>query len=131
MPQSTETRARTDRGAAHGGFFCPSTRLGYHPGVALRAISGNTNPLPVRRVTPRLGVAIGRVGCFLTGLADHTHGVATSLPWWSAELTTPPSCWGLVLVDDGVLEATDRFQFDDDRVAGLHPYRRLAREPDA
>jgi len=28
-----------------------------------------------------LGTAIGRVGCFLTGLADHTHGVATSLPW--------------------------------------------------
>lgn len=27
------------------------------------------------------GTAIGRVGCFLTGLADHTHGVATRLPW--------------------------------------------------
>ncbi len=28
-----------------------------------------------------LGTAIGRVGCFMTGLADHTHGVATRLPW--------------------------------------------------
>jgi phosphatidylglycerol:prolipoprotein diacylglycerol transferase len=28
-----------------------------------------------------VGMAIGRVGCFLTGLSDHTHGVATSLPW--------------------------------------------------
>ena len=28
-----------------------------------------------------LGVAMGRVGCFLTGLADHTHGVHTTLPW--------------------------------------------------
>jgi prolipoprotein diacylglyceryltransferase len=28
-----------------------------------------------------LGIAIGRVGCFLTGLPDHTYGVATSLPW--------------------------------------------------
>ena len=28
-----------------------------------------------------LAMAIGRVGCFLGGLADHTHGVATSLPW--------------------------------------------------
>jgi phosphatidylglycerol---prolipoprotein diacylglyceryl transferase len=28
-----------------------------------------------------LGIAIGRVGCFLTGLDDQTHGVATSLPW--------------------------------------------------
>ncbi len=27
------------------------------------------------------GIAIGRIGCFLTGLADHTHGVATTLPW--------------------------------------------------
>jgi len=28
-----------------------------------------------------VGVAIGRVGCFLTGLADRTHGVGTTLPW--------------------------------------------------
>jgi phosphatidylglycerol---prolipoprotein diacylglyceryl transferase len=28
-----------------------------------------------------VGVAIGRVGCFLTGLEDHTEGVATTLPW--------------------------------------------------
>jgi phosphatidylglycerol:prolipoprotein diacylglycerol transferase len=26
------------------------------------------------------GMAVGRVGCFLTGLDDHTYGVATSLP---------------------------------------------------
>jgi len=28
-----------------------------------------------------LGMAIGRVGCFLTGLADKTHGVETTLAW--------------------------------------------------
>lgn len=28
-----------------------------------------------------VGVAIGRVGCFLTGLPDHTYGVSTTLPW--------------------------------------------------
>lgn len=28
-----------------------------------------------------VGIAIGRVGCFLTGLADDTYGVATALPW--------------------------------------------------
>ncbi|HEX4055261.1 MAG TPA: prolipoprotein diacylglyceryl transferase family protein [Tepidisphaeraceae bacterium] len=28
-----------------------------------------------------LGLAIGRVGCFLEGLPDHTYGVATALPW--------------------------------------------------
>ncbi|MBW5448838.1 diacylglyceryl transferase [Cohnella sp. CFH 77786] len=28
-----------------------------------------------------VAIAIGRVGCFLTGLSDHTYGTATSLPW--------------------------------------------------
>jgi phosphatidylglycerol---prolipoprotein diacylglyceryl transferase len=28
-----------------------------------------------------VGIAIGRVGCFLTGIEDHTAGVATLLPW--------------------------------------------------
>lgn len=28
-----------------------------------------------------LGMAIGRVGCFLTGLSDRTYGSATTLPW--------------------------------------------------
>jgi phosphatidylglycerol---prolipoprotein diacylglyceryl transferase len=28
-----------------------------------------------------LGICVGRVGCFLEGLPDHTYGVATSLPW--------------------------------------------------
>jgi prolipoprotein diacylglyceryltransferase len=27
------------------------------------------------------GIAIGRIGCFLTGLTDDTYGNATSLPW--------------------------------------------------
>ncbi|TFI53067.1 diacylglyceryl transferase [Mastigocladus laminosus UU774] len=28
-----------------------------------------------------LGTAIGRIGCFLTGLSDRTYGIATKLPW--------------------------------------------------
>ena len=28
-----------------------------------------------------VGIAIGRIGCFLTGLSDGTSGIATSLPW--------------------------------------------------
>jgi prolipoprotein diacylglyceryltransferase len=28
-----------------------------------------------------LGIAIGRIGCFFTGLTDQTYGIATSLPW--------------------------------------------------
>lgn len=27
------------------------------------------------------GTAIGRIGCFLTGLSDRTYGIPTSLPW--------------------------------------------------
>jgi len=28
-----------------------------------------------------VGLALGRIGCFLTGLPDHTHGMHSSLPW--------------------------------------------------
>lgn len=28
-----------------------------------------------------VGIAVGRIGCFLSGLADDTYGSATSLPW--------------------------------------------------
>jgi prolipoprotein diacylglyceryltransferase len=28
-----------------------------------------------------VGIAVGRIGCFLTGVEDHTAGVATALPW--------------------------------------------------
>jgi prolipoprotein diacylglyceryltransferase len=28
-----------------------------------------------------LGIAVGRIGCFLEGLPDHTYGIATRLPW--------------------------------------------------
>ncbi len=28
-----------------------------------------------------VGTAIGRIGCFLTGLSDKTYGTATTLPW--------------------------------------------------
>ncbi len=28
-----------------------------------------------------VGTAIGRIGCFLTGLSDKTYGVGTTLPW--------------------------------------------------
>jgi len=28
-----------------------------------------------------LGMSIGRVGCFLTGLSDHTYGDRTNVPW--------------------------------------------------
>jgi phosphatidylglycerol:prolipoprotein diacylglycerol transferase len=43
-------------------------------GIAPR--TGDLFALPIA-----IGVAIGRIGCFLTGLEDHTVGVRTSLPW--------------------------------------------------
>ena len=28
-----------------------------------------------------VGICLGRIGCFLTGIEDHTAGIATTLPW--------------------------------------------------
>jgi prolipoprotein diacylglyceryltransferase len=44
--------------------------------LGLEQSTGDLYALPLA-----LGIAIGRIGCFLTGLADDTYGVATSLPW--------------------------------------------------
>jgi phosphatidylglycerol---prolipoprotein diacylglyceryl transferase len=43
---------------------------------AVHTSTGDLFALPLA-----VGIAIGRVGCFLTGLADQTYGRATSLPW--------------------------------------------------
>ena len=52
------------------------------------AVEGAKKVMGVTRSTGDLfavplcvGIAIGRVGCFLTGLPDRTYGVVTSLPW--------------------------------------------------
>jgi prolipoprotein diacylglyceryltransferase len=42
----------------------------------LRQRTGDTWVYPLL-----LSMAIGRVGCFLTGLADQTYGIPTALPW--------------------------------------------------
>ncbi len=44
--------------------------------IGLRTSTGDLYAIPLA-----LGIAIGRIGCFLTGLADNTYGTATSLPW--------------------------------------------------
>ena len=44
--------------------------------LGVRASSGDAFALPLM-----IGMAIGRVGCFLAGLDDHTYGNPTSLPW--------------------------------------------------
>lgn len=44
--------------------------------IGVREATGDLFAVPLA-----LGMAIGRLGCFLSGLDDHTYGVATSLPW--------------------------------------------------
>lgn len=44
--------------------------------LRVRASSGDAFALPLM-----IGIAIGRVGCFLAGLDDHTYGNPTALPW--------------------------------------------------
>src|SRR5204863_2198602 len=43
-------------------------------GIALRTGARFALPFAV-------GVAVGRIGCFLSGVDDFTHGTPTSLPW--------------------------------------------------
>ena len=44
--------------------------------IGLAQSTGDLYAIPLA-----LGIAIGRVGCFLTGLTDNTYGVVTGLPW--------------------------------------------------
>jgi prolipoprotein diacylglyceryltransferase len=42
----------------------------------IRVATGDLLALPLV-----LGIAIGRIGCFLSGLEDESYGIATGLPW--------------------------------------------------
>jgi phosphatidylglycerol:prolipoprotein diacylglycerol transferase len=44
--------------------------------LGIRAATGDLYVFPLI-----FGMAVGRVGCFLTGLPDHTYGSFSSLPW--------------------------------------------------
>ena len=44
--------------------------------IGLTQSTGDLYAIPLA-----LGIAIGRIGCFLTGLADNTYGTPTMLPW--------------------------------------------------
>ena len=44
--------------------------------TGVQASTGDLYAIPLT-----LGIAVGRVGCFLTGLSDNTCGNPTSLPW--------------------------------------------------
>ena len=64
---------KTIVGALIGGLFAVEIAK-RHLGITRR--TGDLFAVPLC-----LGMAIGRIGCFLTGLDDHTAGIATSLPW--------------------------------------------------
>ena len=49
--------------------------------IAKRAIGATGSSGDAFAFPLMLGIAIGRVGCFLSGLADHTYGNPTALPW--------------------------------------------------
>jgi prolipoprotein diacylglyceryltransferase len=44
--------------------------------MGVRRRTGDLFALPLAA-----GIAIGRIGCFLAGLRDHTYGTPTTLPW--------------------------------------------------
>jgi phosphatidylglycerol---prolipoprotein diacylglyceryl transferase len=44
--------------------------------IGLHQSTGDLYAIPLA-----LGIAIGRIGCFLTGLSDNTYGIVTTLPW--------------------------------------------------
>jgi prolipoprotein diacylglyceryltransferase len=64
---------KTIVGALIGGLFAVEIAK-LHLGIKKR--TGDLFAVPLC-----VGIAIGRIGCFLTGLDDHTVGFATSLPW--------------------------------------------------
>lgn len=64
---------KTIVGALIGGLFSVELMKHY---LGIQCRTGDLFTIPIC-----LGIAIGRIGCFLTGLSDRTAGIATSLPW--------------------------------------------------
>lgn len=44
--------------------------------IGLHSSTGDLYAIPLS-----VGIAIGRIGCFLTGLSDNTYGTPTNVPW--------------------------------------------------
>jgi len=65
--------ARSIEGAIAGGIVAIELYKRY-AGITTRTGARFALPLAV-------GVAIGRIGCYLAGLDDFTHGTPTALPW--------------------------------------------------
>jgi prolipoprotein diacylglyceryltransferase len=83
MPAHYLAVARADPLALLGGKTIVGGLLGGWAGVELaKKICGVTRSTGDTFVWPlAVGTALGRLGCFFTGLDDHTYGIPTSLPW--------------------------------------------------
>src|SRR5215469_8640728 len=64
---------RSIEGALAGGILAVEL---YKRAMCIRTRTGARFALPLA-----VGVAIGRIGCYLAGLDDFTYGTPTSLPW--------------------------------------------------
>ena len=64
---------KTIVGGLVGGLLCVEFAK---KALRISVSTGDVFALPIA-----VGTFIGRLGCFLEGLADHTYGLATSLPW--------------------------------------------------
>jgi len=65
--------ARSVEGALAGGIVAIEVYKSRN-GISLRTGARFTLPLAI-------GIAVGRIGCFLAGLDDFTYGTPTTLPW--------------------------------------------------
>ena len=64
---------KTVVGALLGGMIAVET-VKWYLGIKVRTGDVYATPIIV-------SIAIGRIGCFLSGMSDMTHGVHTNLPW--------------------------------------------------
>jgi phosphatidylglycerol---prolipoprotein diacylglyceryl transferase len=64
---------KTIVGALIGGLITVELMKRY---IGLHTSTGDLYAIPLAS-----GIAVGRIGCFLTGLGDNTYGTATTLPW--------------------------------------------------
>jgi len=67
------TGGKTIVGALIGGWIAVEA---VKAKIGIRVRTGDLLAIPLA-----LGIAIGRIGCFLTGLSDQTYGKATTLSW--------------------------------------------------
>ncbi len=74
---------RSDLAAWWGGKTIVGALVGGHLAVEWqkRRLGVTTRTGDLFAIPLALAIVVGRTGCFMTGLADRTHGTATSLPW--------------------------------------------------